>query len=140
MSEEKKENNIPEEEKDKSEKIIYILTGLLVFVIFGAIAVLYFNPSTEEKIYKPEKIQVVAEKEKNNTVNNVKENNISDKNKAEENKPIEKNVNKSTENTKQSTETKPNLENNINSQIAKKEDNTTEINQANIPTTKENMH
>ena len=68
MGEEKKENMVSEEEeKDKSEKLIYVLTGLLVFVIFGAIAVLYFNPSPDEKIYKPKKIQVVADKEANIT-------------------------------------------------------------------------
>ena len=63
MAEEKKSNNT-EKEKDKSEKLIYILTGLLVVVIFGAIAVLYFNPSTTEKVYKPEKIQIAADMKK----------------------------------------------------------------------------
>ena len=77
MSEEKKDN-VSEKEKDKSEKLIYVLTGLLVVVIFGAIAVLYFNPSTDEKVYKPEKIQVAAEtKNPNQLEKNI--NNVSSK-------------------------------------------------------------
>ncbi len=96
MSEEQKDN-VSEKEKDKSEKLIYVLTGLLVVVIFGAIAVLYFNPSTDEKVYKPEKIQIAKEtkgtieneKRINNTNNNLdKGNEIANKETDEEkNKP-----------------------------------------------------
>ena len=96
MAEEKK--NATEKEKDKSEKLIYVLTGLLVIVIFGAIAVLYFNPSTNEKVYKPEKIQIASDMKNISKVETKKE---------EENKQIDINANSnetnsvSTENTKQ---------------------------------------
>jgi len=76
MSEEQKDS-VSEKEKDKSEKLIYVLTGLLVVVIFGAIAVLYFNPSTDEKVYKPEKIQVVKKEVKNNSIKSDNTANIS---------------------------------------------------------------
>ncbi|RUM59442.1 MAG: hypothetical protein DSY66_03895 [Persephonella sp.] len=45
-------------EKDKSEKIIYVLTGLLVLVVFGAIAILYFKPVDNKEFVKPETIQI----------------------------------------------------------------------------------
>lgn len=113
MSEEQKDS-VSEKEKDKSEKLIYVLTGLLVVVIFGAIAVLYFNPSADEKVYKPEKIQIV--KRELNQLEN-KPHNIS-LNSNEDNKS---NINSKDDNVKNNTN---NLNQTVDKTLAKSDINT----------------